>query len=102
VTTYIRQSTTNILYQGNYQNEYQVHSQSINHGMTTKKKSLISLCIYAFLVFVYKGGLRWKTTKMAKEKETCEYCHCYLSLWMYWEYYGKKYCSEACQHLDKK
>jgi hypothetical protein len=100
VTTYIRQSTTNILYQGNYQNEYQVHSQSINHGMTTKKKSLISLCIYAFLVLFIKGDCGGKQN--GKKKETCEYCHCYLSLWMYWEYYGKKYCSEACQHLDKK
>ncbi|MGN7197795.1 hypothetical protein ACTHS9_27660 [Bacillus mycoides] len=35
-------------------------------------------------------------------KENCEYCNCYLSLWMYWEYYGKKYCSETCQHLDNK
>jgi hypothetical protein len=50
--------------------------------------------------FVYKGGIAVEN-KMAT-KETCEYCHCYLSLWMYWEYYGKKYCSEACQHLDKK
>jgi hypothetical protein len=37
VTTYMRQSTTNILYQGNDQSEYQVHSQIINHGMTTKR-----------------------------------------------------------------
>ncbi|WP_272950330.1 hypothetical protein [Bacillus mycoides] len=35
-------------------------------------------------------------------KENCEYCNCLLSLWMYWEYYGKKYCSESCRHLDNK
>jgi hypothetical protein len=51
--------------------------------------------------FVYKGG-DCGGKQNGKKKETCEYCHCYLSLWMYWEYYGKKYCSEACQHLDKK
>ncbi|WP_260632383.1 MULTISPECIES: hypothetical protein [Bacillus] len=39
-------------------------------------------------------------SKMATE-ETCEYCKCLLSAWLYWDYRGKKYCSESCAHFDK-
>ncbi|WIY58978.1 hypothetical protein QRY57_01440 (plasmid) [Bacillus arachidis] len=39
-------------------------------------------------------------SKMETE-ETCDYCKCLLSAWLYWEYRGKKYCSESCSQFDK-
>ena len=41
-------------------------------------------------------------SKMASYEETCEYCKCLLSDWLFWRWNGKKYCSESCAEYDKK
>ncbi|MEI3621024.1 hypothetical protein [Bacillus thuringiensis] len=41
-------------------------------------------------------------SKMASSEETCEYCKCLLSDWLFWRWSGKKYCSESCAEYDKK
>ncbi|MGA4466562.1 hypothetical protein ACPA2L_28720 [Bacillus bombysepticus] len=40
-------------------------------------------------------------SKMTTE-ETCEYCKCLLSDWLFWRLNGKKYCSESCAEYDKE
>lgn len=57
----------NILYQGNYQSEYQVHSQSINHGMTTKRNRCFHYVYRHFGFLFIKGGVRWKTKWQQKK-----------------------------------
>ncbi|HFK1407919.1 TPA: hypothetical protein ACGXKU_003995 [Bacillus cereus] len=53
------------------------------------------------LYSVYKGA-KEMNIKMASSEETCEYCKCLLSDWLFWRWNGKKYCSESCAEYDKK
>ncbi len=42
MTTYIRQSVMNIIYQSNYQSEYQPYNQRIYHDSTIKRNHRLS------------------------------------------------------------
>lgn len=57
---HIRQSESNILYQGNYQSEYQVHNQGIYHDSTIKRNRCFHYVYMHFCFLFIKGELRWK------------------------------------------